>query len=150
MSNLDSFDVVISRTELGLSDMSLNTSPYVVSKEGVRPGDTAWRRDRVKSPYVHGEVMINAVREQAEAQIGVEVIEDTYSAIQSSIRTLVEAFSQTEYTLDIQMSTTSYKWQCNAADYSISWVSERWHALRVGVAFSMPRYPVEEATEEIL
>lgn len=150
MSNLTSFDVIMSRTELSLADLSLNTAPYSIAQEGLRPGDTAWRRDRVKSPYVHGDVLVNAVREEAEAKIGIEIVEATYADLQSSMRTLVEAFSQTEFTLDIQMAGTSYKWTCGTADHSISWVSERWHALRVGVAFSMPRNPVEEATEEIL
>lgn len=133
----------ISRTELGLSTLSLMDDTFdIINEPGFDAGRQTWRRELATSPFVAGALEVGAVRDQALGALVMRVKGATHAALQSSISTLVSAFTQSEYTLTVTYDSTSYAWTCQRADYQLGFDQ----AMRIGfvarVAFTYPRSPV--------
>lgn len=134
-----SLSVTISRSELGLSDLELNDGTTYICTPEIEPGQITWRRERVQSPYVDGEFTVSRAKDDGEMRIIVDVLGATHSAIRTSIDTLIDAFTQSTFTLTIAIGGTTYAWTGEAADYAMTWDHVRMIGERVAVGFQFPR-----------
>lgn len=141
MSSL-TLSVLVDRTELSLADLEINDGTTYIVTDRVNPGAVSWRREQVTSPYVDGAVTVSRAKEIVEGQIVVDVLGATQGAVQNSIATLIDAFTQDQFELTFSMDGTIYKWQCEAADYIVNWDRVRFINRKVSVGFQFPRQPV--------
>ena len=139
-----SVSLKITRQELDESPLELNDGAYLVASDGLRPGDIGYRREQVSSPWVDGEFTVHRHKESPEAQIVINVQGDSQSQLKAHIETLVKAFTQDEFDLELEINGAKWFWRGEAADHAIGWGRERRHALSVPVGFQFPRYPVYE------
>jgi hypothetical protein len=110
------------------------------------PGTVAWRRDMITAPYVHGAFEANAVKDIVQASVELNIFAASQAALKTAVTNLINAFSQSTYTLTLGVDGESYAWTCLRADYHI-----RPDALRtfddsarkwMRGTFSFPRQPV--------
>lgn len=110
------------------------------------PGTVSWRREMVTSPYVHGAFEAGAVKDIVQASVELNIFAATQTALQTAETNLINAFSQSTYTLTLGVDGTNYAWTCLRADYHV-----RFDALRTfndsgrkwsRGSFAFPRQPV--------
>lgn len=110
------------------------------------PGATSWRRETVKSPWVHGETLVGAVMDAQVAPLTVRVFAATAATKATRLDAMLDAFSQFEYALAVVINGVVYNWICQPADWSIGDSGEfsKYHEMAhiSEVALSIPRNPV--------
>lgn len=140
----------ITRSELLLAPLSLEVpGQYQIMRSTLGPGAISWRRQTASSPFVHGQVLVNAVKDVATSTLGVRVIGGSASSLWSRIDTLLRAFEQFSFDLTVALDGQTFTWRCQAADYSVgeSGVFQDFHlrSLQQEVQFSIPRHPTPVA-----
>lgn len=140
----------VTRTELSEADLSLeDPGKYSIIRDTLGPGAISWRRQTVTSAYVHGAVLVGAVKDTAVAPLGIRVIGSSDSSLMSRMSTLLAAFEQFTYNLSVTLNGQTWTWKCEPADYSVgdSGVFQDFHlrALQQEVRFSIPRHPIPVA-----
>ncbi len=144
MADLD-LSVTVTRDFLGLPVLELNDDPYQVARTFLGAGVT-WERNKVSSPWVDGDLTVSARRGQVNETIQIEIFGDTAGELQSNHDDLIAAFVQARFRLDISIGPDAhYAYRCEAADYKLSWVPERFVAGQLQVEFQVPRHPVPYA-----
>lgn len=139
-------DVQVNRTELALAELDIQdpANGYSVVKLG--PGATSWRRDTVKSPWVHGETLIHAVKDVQIAPLTVRVSGSSAAQKETRLGILLDAFSQFTYSIGVAINGVAYVWYCQPADWSTGEGGElsKFHEMAhiTEVEFSIPRNPV--------
>ena len=118
MTNL-SISALVTRTNLGLGDLNINSSPYRLGGPAILGGTQNWDRVTISSPYVDGDVTVTRRRTNVSDQLAVYVEGTDTANMFANIRTLIDAFSQDRYTLQINIGASSNQWDCEAADYSV-------------------------------
>lgn len=135
----------VTRTELSLPDLTLNTDTYKIMRDGWGPGVVSMRRQKVSSPYVHGDFATSLVKEQVEVPLGIRVTGSGYTDCWNKVGTLLRAFEQFKYTLAIVIEGTTFTYECEAADYSVGdgGMFQNFHfmAYKQEVKFLIPRRP---------
>lgn len=115
--------VSIDRTSLGKSPLVIGSNgaaPYSLTDKGLgRPAVTA-RANAVTSPWLHGESVVNVVREQSS--IPVEILLQALSeATLELVRVaLDEALWQFTYQVTITEGATSKTWRCSPASWGVN------------------------------
>lgn len=148
MANLD-ITGHVTRPELALPDLSLNTDRYKIIAEGLGPGVVVWDRKYATSPFVHGRYLTNAKKQQGTNILAVRVTGSDKNVVQTHLETLTNAFEQFEYELTTIVEGVTYTYACEPADYTIgnggAW--QRFHlmAYKQEVVFEIPRMPVPVA-----
>lgn len=132
----------ITRTALGLTDLDLNDHTNYVISDGFDAGAVSWRREQAESPYVESKITIGRVRDIVEARIGIQVRGATHADIAANVKTLIDAFTQDVFYLSISLDGTVYRWEGEAADYTMEWNRERLHNKFPLMAFGFLRHPV--------
>ena len=135
----------ITRTELALADLNLNDgSNYKVI--GIGPGSLEWNRQYAGSPYVHGEVLVNAVKAQGNLPMSIRCKGTTQSAREANVAALCRALEQFVYNITLTIEGVTYTWQCDPADYSLDEKGEisKFHRLakQTVVTAQVPRHPI--------
>jgi hypothetical protein len=141
MSDL-TVSLVVSRTELSLADLEVNDGVTYFLTDRFTPGPITWRRESVTSPYLDGEFTISRVREESDIQLAIDVIGTTQTGIQTSVQTLIDAFTQHNFTLTFTVEGSVWKWNCEAGDYALAFENVRFYNRRQTIAFTLPRHPV--------
>lgn len=134
--------VIITRTELALADLELNAYPYVVSGEGIEPGQTELERHQASSPFVDGQYTVSSKRGQPNMVITLDVRGDTTTEINTNVATLIDAFDQDLFEIAVTIDGQTFRWRGERADRGVGWRRERWHAYIVRAAFQFPRHPI--------
>lgn len=132
----------ISRTELGMSSLSLQDTTYAVMNNSINGGVVQWRREVAVSPYVAGETEIGSVKDQVRSALTIRVTAGSHAALQTAVSTLVSAFSQKSYTLTLGFDGVTYAWTCGRADYSIAFDEAMRLRSVARCTFVLPRSPV--------
>lgn len=141
--------VVITRTELSLSDLELNTSSgddYKVIKNELAGGALGWRRQTVTSPFVEGRALINAVKDVVISPIGIRVTGSTQADLKSKMQALVNAFTQQSYQITETIGGQVWGvYQCEPADIVIGsgsvYHTEQFIAFKQEFRAQIPRKP---------
>jgi len=138
--------VHVSRAELALSNLELNDPANGYDVISVGPGSTSWRRETVKSPWVHGETLINAVKDVGIAPLSIRVMGSSAAQKETRLGALLAAFSQFNYVQTVTINGVGYAWACQPADWSVGddGEFEKFFEMthRSQVKLSIPRYPV--------
>jgi hypothetical protein len=137
-----SLSAKVTRTDLGLGDLDINASPYRVAGPSVMEGTTAWERNQVNAPWVEGDITISRRRGNVTSQLAIYVSGTTIGDMMTNVRTLVDAFNQDRYTLQINMGTAVNQWDCEAADYAVVMDTAHVYNMYALVTFSLQRKPV--------
>lgn len=99
----------VDRTELGAGVLNVNDgTTYVVFAFGL--GGREWEYFAVKSRWVPGEVRVDAHLEEASRILGVRVKGASVGAMNTAIDTLIDALSQSTYTVTSTIDSASYVW----------------------------------------
>lgn len=140
----------VTRTELSLGDLDLinplSEAPvYDIMADSFDAGRVTWRRDTVTSPYVAGAYEVGAVKDEVDASLVVRVKGTDHTTLQTHVGALIEAFSQSTYTLTLELDSVEWAWTCKRADYALAYdlPMRRRHIARVVLAF--PRSPIPAA-----
>jgi hypothetical protein len=108
----------ISRTELALPALSLNDhTTYTLI--GIGPGAVTWKRQYASSVFVHGDVLVNAVKGHGNLPMMVRVKGTTQAAVDTNLAALLRALDQFSYQLSITIAGVTWTWNCDLADYSV-------------------------------
>lgn len=114
--------ISIDRTSLGLGPLVIGVdgaAPYSLTDGGLgRPAVSA-RATSVTSPWVHGETVVNVVRDQTSIPLSVLVQGATEAALAVARDALDAALWQFVYEVTITEGTTSTTWQCTPASWGI-------------------------------
>lgn len=140
----------VTRAELSLSPLSLEVpNVYSIIRESLGPGSTGWRRQTATSAYVHGEVLVGAVKSITMASLGVRVYGNSMSVMVSRLNDLIRAFEQFTYDLTVTIDGSTFTWRCQPADYSVgdngNFQDHHLRAQQQEVHFSIPRHPTPVA-----
>lgn len=136
----------ITRGELGLADLALQdlANGYEVIEFG--PGSRSWRKETVKSAYVHGETLVSAVMDVQVAPLKMRVRGSTHAIADSRLKTVLDAFSQFVYSIGVVIDGVTWIWTCQPADISVGESGDinkfQWMAKMFEVTASIPRNPV--------
>jgi hypothetical protein len=115
---------------------------YKVHAESFGSGAAqALRRTRVTSPYVGGQFLVNAVEDQVEENITVYCFGYDQIDLQDNIENLINAVSQFQYQVRIDTDASRRIWNCESADYSVSYDQVGMHNRIVQVRLTIPRLP---------
>jgi hypothetical protein len=111
--------VVVSRKELGLSNLSLEqVNKYYIPDGTFGAGETGHRRVTSESPMVKGRYPSSVIEADRVANIGVHVM-STLENLQADCQIVIDAMSQFRYTLAWSWNGLSGTWQCEAADWAV-------------------------------
>lgn len=147
----------ISRGQLGVPTLVLSDGlVYRCAAAPFLGEQLVWQRNQVSSAYIDGAVTVNRSRQMVNEQFAFEV--SGYSAavpsappshqqFQANIATLVAAFSQDSFVLDVILGTgtdlTHYTYAGEAADVTNAmWSTPRLVAKQALLTFAVPVQPV--------
>lgn len=134
--------VALSRTALALPALEINDHlNYAVATQFLG-GNVQWNRQQVSSPFLDGQVTTQRSRQNVTEQIAVEIYAGSGNELQINTRTLIAAFSQSDYVLTVVIGGATYAYQCEAADVQTAWVGVRLMANQGQVVFGVPRQPL--------
>lgn len=143
---------LVSRTLISGSPAALQLeAPGTYRVVSAGPGATTWRRETVQSPFIHGEALIGAVKEQGSMNLKVRVYGTTDSNLASRVATLLAAFEQIEYTITFTVNSVAWgTWVCQPADYAPGASNDGldpWglRAKQQEYSFVIPRNPLQSA-----
>ena len=144
MADLD-ISGYITRDELSLADLDLNTDTYKIIRDMWGPGVVQMEKQRVASPYINGSFPVSQKKQQVEMPLGIRVTGTGYTDCLNKVNTLLRAFEQFEYELSITVEGTEFKYTSEAADYSFGdgGMFQTFHmmAYKQEVRFLIPRRP---------
>lgn len=136
----------ISRTELALANLALEDEANGYEIVSLGPGALSWRRETVRSPYVHGETLVTAVKDLSIAPMTVRVKASSAATLDTRLDALLDAFAQFEYSIGVTIDGVSKIWTCQPADLSVGDGGEfnkyQLMAKMYEVTLSIPRHPV--------
>ena len=139
----------VTRDELSLADLDLNTDTYKIIRGGWGPGGVVWRRQTVQSPFSSGRYLTGRQKDQAVAPLAIRVTGTNEADCLGKVATLVAAFEQFEYQLSMTVETVTYTWNCECADWTFGegGALQTFHlrAYKQEVVFEIPRHPVPVA-----
>lgn len=141
MSDWTTFDLQLTRSELGLSTLDLNDQVNYIVAETLFGGQQSWNRQTVKSPFVDGEFTVHRSMSQRQERVGIQVLGDTQTTLQTNLDALLTALSQFRFNLIWTADSVQRTYNCETADYQIDFSRERWMARKVLVTASVPVYP---------
>jgi hypothetical protein len=133
--------VTVSRTLLGLAPLDINDHLNYYVTPQLLGGQVAWTRTQITSPWLDGAVTTNRVRQMVTEPLVIEVLGGTHGELKANVDTLVQAFIQDSFDLELTMGDAAYAYRCEAADYTLGWNGPRMMANQVQVTFSVPRQP---------
>jgi len=123
-------------------DLYINTGNYRLVGYQQMSGTVQWERQTASAPWVEGDVTVSRRRGNVSESLRVYAAGSDQSNLQSNIATLVNAFTQDRYTLQIQIGNANWAWDCEAADYSMEMETTHLNALYVVCNFMVPRRPI--------
>lgn len=136
----------VTRASLGLPDLDLNDFTHYYVADTFLGGQVTWNRTQVSSPWVDGQITVARTRGTVTETVAVEVLGASPNQVQTNLVNLLEAFLQDTYQLHVTLgggsASATYVYQCEAADYQVSWTGPRMQANQVQVQLSVPRSPV--------
>lgn len=95
-----------------------NPGTYQLIEPGPGPGALSWRRMEATSPYVHGSVLVNAVKDTMTLPLSILVEGTTMNALMSRTATLLRAFEQFSYSVHLTFGGEAFEFVCQPADYT--------------------------------
>ena len=111
--------VVVSRTELGLSDLQLEQKDKYYLPDGTfGAGETGHTRVTSDSPMVKGRYLSSIVESDRTGNIAVHVI-STEANLQADCQTIIDAMTQFRFMLAWSLDGLSGTWQCETADWAV-------------------------------
>ena len=114
--------VTLTRTLLGLGTLDISATPYRLGADDqeIELGTVTFRKDWARSPVVAGAQLVGTVKDLVEGcPFDVDVTGATQTAIQTSVATLLAAFSQFSYTMTAVIDGATWAWKCGPADYRV-------------------------------
>jgi len=140
----------ITRSELSLSTLQLNTTPgnnYRVITDSMGTGDISHRRLTADSPWVPGETLVASVKEQVSMPLGIRVTAASNAALKADMTTVVNAFSQFSYTITVTLDSQTWGvYSCQPADFSIgdsgNYQNLQMITYRQEIYLQIPRNPI--------
>lgn len=110
----------------------------------IGPGRVSYRRHVARSPWVHGEVVLDSLKEAVEMTLVVRVHASTQAILLNREAQLLRAFEQPTFDLDLTLdSTAEYQWRCYAAEVDTLdggvWSAPMLRAYRKTYVFTIPR-----------
>lgn len=109
-------------------------------------GPVLWRRETVASPFVHGSTLVRAVKENPVMVLSVLVEGSDSEDLAEKTATLLRAFEQFRYTLNVTVNDTEYEWVCQPADYTSNqdgtFRRDHWSQFVQIYNFRIPREPI--------
>lgn len=148
MSDKIDLTASVTRTELGMPDLDLRSdvANFELLRDGWGPGSITWDRKKVTSPFVHGDFMVSARKEQMEAPLGFRVVGADRNTTLTRCGVLMDAFSQSDYLVTFEIEGVTFSWSCQPADmvFGDSGYLQPFHlrAFKQEVHLSVPRYPI--------
>lgn len=135
--------VKVSRDALGLAALELTQAPYYVAATPFLGTAITWDRQTVNSRWVDSDYTTSRRRGTIQEQMAVEVQCDTMFDLQNAMQTLVDAFTQDNYTLTVTVDGQIWAYDCEAADYTnLMWTAPRLSACQGQMLLAVPRRPV--------
>lgn len=136
----------VSRTSLSLGDLALEDDETGNRLVQFSVGAIAWRRNTVRSPFVAGDMLVSAVKEQVSSNVTVRVHGSSASQLHTRLAALARAFEQFTYHLNIILGGVQYSYVCQPADYVVG-DEEGWNkyglmVYQQDVRFNVPRNPI--------
>lgn len=135
--------VTVSRDSLGLSPLEIAASPdYYLSTQFLGSA-VQWNRQQVESQWLDGSVTTSRHRQMVTEQIAVEVTGDSLPHVQAKIVTLIQAFIQDRFVLNVVAANSVRSYLCESADYQdLSWTTPRLAGAQGQIMLQVPRQPV--------
>lgn len=133
----------VTRPALGLGDLDINDhTSYVIAGPSAMSGTVMWDRKQVNAPWVDGDITVARRRQNVMENLSIYVKGSSQADMDTKIATLIAAFTQDRYGLQIIIGSANHAWDCEAADYTVSLDTVHFHALYAQVTFAIPRKPV--------
>lgn len=130
------------------SPLTLTSYPYFIQGQesgdasGLDPGQTQFSRVWATSAYVGGAVPVLTVPGVVTTTLKMYAYDLTQADIEADLAILIAAFTQSTYTLTINIDAATYAWTCYCADYQpaafpiIAVLGLQWP-----ITFDIPRSP---------
>lgn len=139
-------DCQVTRAELSLGTLYLQDPANGYQVVEVGPGAMSWRRETVVSPYVHGNTLVGAVKDQLTIPITVQIKGSSASQLDTRLDVVLDAFSQFFYGVGVVIDGVTKAWLCQPADWSVGEGGKfnKHHLMSkmYEVTLNVPRHPV--------
>jgi dienelactone hydrolase len=134
---------LVTRTELGMADLNINdATTYRVAGPSAMGGQVSWVRQQVSAPWVDGDITVARRRQNVMEPLTLYIKGSSQADMDTKIATLIQAFTQHRYGLQIVVGGANHAWDCEAADYQVTLDTVHFHALYAQATFQIPRKPV--------
>lgn len=80
-------------------------------------GQVTWRRRTAESPWVHGSVLLGAVKENPVMSLSILVEGEDQEDLMEKTSLLLRGFEQFTYRLRFAVDNEAFEWRCWPADY---------------------------------
>jgi hypothetical protein len=141
--------VVLTRDWLGLAPLEINDRVRYKIADQLMGTQVTYNRNQITSPWMDGAVTVSRQLEVISEPVSVEVWGRhgegdplSNAVLQQNMATVLRAFNQDNFTLTIAVENATYAYQCEAADYQVTWTGNRFLAKEGYIAFSVPRQPM--------
>lgn len=112
--------LLVSRTELSLSDLQLWDPPtFLLPEGGFSIGPQTHRREVATSPFTPGRYLIGLVPDVQTNRLVVQVRGTSGADLRAQVTTVLAAFTQSTYTVTSNYDGLIGSWACEPADYSV-------------------------------
>lgn len=111
-------------------------------------GAITWRRRTAESPWVHGSVLLGAVKENPTVTLSILVEGDDQEDLMEKTSLLLRGFEQFSYRLRFAVENEAWEWVCQPADYQPDggeFTSSHMREFVQIYTFSIPRDPIPVA-----
>lgn len=135
--------VTLTRDALALVDLQINDHIVYAIGEQLFGGQQTWNRNQVGSPFLDDQVTTFRTRQKVTETVVIEVFgQGSVVTLQSNLNVLINAFQQDQFNIAIQIGSATWQYNCEAADFSVTYQGYRWIEKQVQVTFQVPRSPV--------
>jgi hypothetical protein len=137
----------ITRSWLSLADLAVApSSGYYIQRGGFGPGEVSFRKTSATSPYVSGQTLTHAVKDQQTLTFKVRVVGSSQGQLLSRMEELAAAMEQFSFTMRFWINGVLYQYECDASDYAVGdggQVEDLWLRSNTQLmSFNVPHKPV--------
>lgn len=139
---ITTFSVTLTRTELSQADLEINASPYEI--QTFDPGGMTNNRIKVTSAFVEGAAYVHETFDNPDMELVVWVTGSGYANLKTNLTTLTNALKQRQFVVTMSVNGVDFAWTGHRGDYRVDFRKEFWHALKVPLTASFPRYAIAD------
>lgn len=123
-----------------------NKTTYILADGSFETQSVQHRRKTATNPFIEGEHVVTALRDNVTEQVNVYVVGATQHAARSALLALQQALEQPTFKVVLTVDNWRTTWNCYASDYTVQASRPLLYAKRIQMMIQLLRDPNETYT----